>query len=120
MAISADEREFFVALGARIAALRRDSHITQVQLAETLGIAQSTINAYELGQRRVPVSALQLLAKTLRVDLETLMGQDQTRTRKRGPSPKLAQHMERICQLPKPKQKFVMDMLDTVLAQANR
>ena len=120
MAISADEREFFVALGARIAALRRDSHITQVQLAETLGIAQSTINAYELGQRRVPVSALPLLAKTLGVDLETLMGQDQARTRKRGPSPKLAQHMERIRQLPKPKQKFVMDMLDTVLAQANR
>ena len=48
------------------------------------------------------------------------MTQDQSRTRKRGSSPKLAQHMERICGLLKPKQKFVMDMPDTVLAQANR
>ena len=48
------------------------------------------------------------------------MTQDQSRTRKRSSSPKLALHMERIRRLPKPKQKFVMDMPDTVLAQANR
>jgi hypothetical protein len=33
-----------------------------VQLAETLGILQQTMNAYEMGHRRVPVSALTLLA----------------------------------------------------------
>lgn len=53
MAISQDERVFFVALGSRIAQYRKDSHITQVQLAETLGVSQPTMNAYELGQRRV-------------------------------------------------------------------
>ena len=56
MAISSDERAFFVALGARIATLRKNSHITQVQMAQAMGVAQSTVNAYELGQRRVPVS----------------------------------------------------------------
>ena len=120
MTISSDERAFFVALGARIATLRKNSHITQVQLAQAMGVAQSTVNAYELGQRRVPVSALPLLARTLGVDLETLMGQDEAKAGKRGPAPKLAQHMERISQLPKPKQRFVMEMLDTVLAQAGR
>ena len=58
VAISQDEREFFIALGARIAGLRKGSQITQVQLAQTLGISQSTVNAYELGHRRVPVSTL--------------------------------------------------------------
>lgn len=120
MAISSDERAFFVALGARIATLRKNSHITQVQLAKAIGVAQSTVNAYELGQRRVPVSALPILARTLGVDLETLMGQDEAKAGKRGPAPKLAQHMERISQLPKPKQRFVMEMLDTVLARAGR
>ena len=47
MAISQDEREFFVALGIRIAKLRKESNLTQVQLAGTLGISQPTMNAYE-------------------------------------------------------------------------
>ena len=66
MAITQDERAFFIAMGGRIAALHKVNQLTQVQLAETLGVAQSTLNAYELGQRRVPVSALPILARTRR------------------------------------------------------
>jgi transcriptional regulator with XRE-family HTH domain len=120
VAISQDEREFFVALGARIALLRKDSHITQVQLAETLGISQSTVNAYELGHRRVPVSALPLLARTLGVSVETLIGETPSATRKRGPAPKLQQHLERISALPKPRQRAVMDVIEAMLAQPSR
>jgi len=120
MAISQDERAFFVALGSRIAQQRRDSHITQVQLAETLGVSQPTVNAYELGQRRVPVSALPVLAKALGVSLEALLGESTTAAKKRGPAPKLQQHMERISRLPKPQQRFVMQVLESVLAQQGR
>jgi transcriptional regulator with XRE-family HTH domain len=120
VAITQDEREFFIALGGRIAQLRKDNQLTQVQLAETLGVAQSTLNAYELGQRRVPVSALPVLARTLAVTLETLMGEPATRAQKRGPAPKLAQHMAKISKLPRTQQQFVMRMLDTVLAQQGR
>lgn len=63
MAISQNERGFFVELGSRIALRSKDSHLTQVQLAETLGVSQPTMNAYEPGQRRMPVSALPVLAK---------------------------------------------------------
>ncbi len=118
MAISQDEREFFVALGSRIAQFRKDSHITQVQLAETLGVSQPTMNAYELGQRRVPVSALPVLAKALGVGLEELLGESGTATKKRGPAPKLQQQVERLARLPKAQQRMVMQMLDGVLAQA--
>ncbi len=118
VAISQDEREFFVALGSRIAQLRKDSQITQVQLAQTLGVSQPTINAYELGQRRVPVSALALLARTLGVSLEDLIGEGTKAPSKRGPAPKLAQHMERISALPKAQQKFVMQVIESVLVQA--
>lgn len=34
--------------------------------------------------------------------------------------PTLAQHMEKISRLPKTKQRFVMEMLDTLLAQQGR
>ena len=120
MAISQDEREFFVALGSRIAQRRKDSHLTQVQLAETLGVSQPTMNAYELGQRRVPVSALSVLAKALGVGLDELLGESKTATKKRGPASQLQRSIERISELPKPKQRFVMEMLETVLAQASR
>ena len=120
MAITAVEREFFVSLGSRIALLRKEAHLTQVQLAQTLDVAQPTLNAYELGQRRVPVSALPALAKALGVSLETLMGEADTSARKRGPAPKLQQHIDRINQLPKPQQRFVMQVLESVLAQASR
>jgi transcriptional regulator with XRE-family HTH domain len=121
VAISQDEREFFVALGARIAQLRKDSQITQVQLAQTLGVSQPTVNAYELGQRRVPVSTLPLLALTLGVSLEDLIGQaPSAASRKRGPAPKLLQHVERISALPKQRQRAVMDVIEAMLAQQGR
>lgn len=117
MAISQDERVFFVALGSRIAQYRKDSNLTQVQLAETLGVSQPTMNAYELGQRRAPVSALPVLAKALAVSLEELLGESTAATKKRGPAPKLQQQVERLAQLPKAQQRVVMQMLDGVLAQ---
>ena len=120
VAISRGEREFFQALGARIARLRKDSQITQVQLAEVLGVSQQTVNAYEMGHRRVPVSALPTLAKALGVSLEVLIGEPIASSRKRGPAPKLQQHIERISQLSKAKQRFVMQVLESVLAQASR
>jgi len=120
VAISQDERDFFVVLGARIAQLRKGSQITQVQLAQTLGVSQPTVNAYELGQRRVPVSALPLLARTLGVSVEELIGEPQTAARKRGPAPKLMQHVERISALPKAQQRTVMSVIEAMLAQQGR
>ena len=119
MAISQDEREFFITLGNRIAQRRKESHITQVQLAEALGVSQSTMNAYELGQRRVPVSALPTLAKSLGVGVDDLLGETKTTTRKRGPLPKWQQQIEAIANLPRAQQRFVSQILDTVLAQAS-
>jgi transcriptional regulator with XRE-family HTH domain len=120
VAIPQDEREFFISPGSRIAALLKDAHLTQVQLAQTLGVARSTLNAYALGQRRVPVSALPVLAKALSVSLETLMGESDKTAKKRGPPPRLQQHMDRISQLLKPQQRFVVQVLESVLAQASR
>jgi hypothetical protein len=66
------------------------------------------------------VSALPVLAQTLAVTLEELMGEPAKKNNKRGPAPKLAQHMERISQLPKPQQRFVMQVIESVLAQQGR
>lgn len=68
----------------------------------------------------MPVSALPVLARTLAVTLEELMGEPATKVQKRGSALKLARHKEKISQLPRTQQPFVMRMLDTVLAQQGR
>jgi transcriptional regulator with XRE-family HTH domain len=120
MTTSDEERTFFARLGERVAQLRKARNITQVQLAESLGVSQQTIQAYEVGRRRVPVSTLRMLAKTLGVSLDELMAEGAHAPRKRGPVPQIQQHMERISQLPKPKQRAVMDVIEAMLAQQGR
>jgi len=120
-AVNTKDEEFFKALGGRIALARKEQGLTQTQLAEQLGIAQQTLAHYEVGRLRLPASMLPVLAVALGTSVEELLGQSSPRaTGKRGPASRLAQQVERIGQLPKAKQRFVMEMLDTVLAQASR
>ena len=119
VAISDDDRTFLIELGARITRLRKDQGITQVQLAEQLGVSQQTVTAYESGKRRVPISHLPRLAALLGVSVEGLLGTAKS-PGKRGPVPKLQQQIERITKLPRTKQQFVMQVIDSVLAQAGR
>lgn len=118
MAISSEERDFFIAMGARITLLRKTQGITQAQLAEVLGVSQQTVQAYEVGRRRIQVSALPVVARALSVSLEELLGEGKPAARsKRGPTPKWDQQIEAIAKLPRARQRFVSEMLDTVLAQ---
>ena len=63
---------------------------------------------------------LPTLAQLLGLNVEVLLGQPVKAAAKRGPASRLAQQVERISQLPKTKQRFVIEMLDTVLAQQGR
>ena len=124
--MSPADQPYFKALGQRIARARSAADLTQVQLAEALGISQPQLAFYELGKRRVPVSMLPGLARVLSMPIEALIGDTdgrdpttpvtQRRTR-RGPVSKLEQQLDAIARLPKARQRFVSQMLDTVLAQ---
>jgi transcriptional regulator with XRE-family HTH domain len=119
MAISDDERAFFIALGQRIAIQRKTHDITQVDLAERLGISQQAMNSFEKGRRRVPVSLL-LIAQTLETTLDALVAHDATPAtaapKKRGPQKKIRQQLELIESLPLAKQRAIAQVLDSVLA----
>ena len=117
MAISPDERAFFVELGARIAELRKAQGITQIQMADALGVSQQTINSYEVARRRIPVSALPILAQLFSMSIDELLGKQSQSNSKRGPASKLQRQVEQISQLPRAKQKFVTEMLEAVLQQ---
>ena len=115
------ENAFYRQLGRRIAERRKALGITQVQLAETLGIAQQTMAHYEGGRVRFAAGLLPLLAETLNTSIEALIGETSgPKPGKRGPAPKIQRQLERVSALPKPDQRAVMRVLDSMLAHAGR
>ena len=112
-----EEITFFKDLGSRIATLRKESGLTQTQLGEMIGVSQQQVVSFEKGRRKVPVSALPKLSAALGVSIEDLIDVN-AKPGKRGPTPKIQRQLEQLQQLPRSKQRFVTEMLDTVLQQA--
>ncbi len=115
--MTSDEKNFFQQLGKRMATLRRSRGMTQVQLAEMLGCSQQRVVSLEKGRRRVPVTDLPTLSKALGISIAELIGVE-TRQAKRGPTSKLQHQLEQLAKLPRSQQKFVSQMIETVLQQA--
>jgi len=113
-----ENRAFFKKFGKRLASLRKDAGLTQVQLAEVLGYSQTQVASFETGRRRIPVSALPVLTRTFGISFEELFGV-QGKPRRRGPTSKLERQLERLSKLPRSKQKVVSEMLDGILQQAS-
>ncbi|MEC9341639.1 MAG: helix-turn-helix transcriptional regulator [Pseudomonadota bacterium] len=111
-----DDKIFFKKLGKRVAQLRKEASITQTQLAESLGISQQLIAAYESGARKIPASMLPILAKLFAVSLEELVGMEKLPA-KRGPASILQRQIEQIGMMPRTKQKFITEMLDALIKQ---
>jgi transcriptional regulator with XRE-family HTH domain len=113
-----NERAFYVQLGERIAATRKAQGITQVQLAELLGVAQQTMAHYEGGTVRIPVETLAQLAQHLNTSVEALIGTSTTKARsKRGPASILQRQIEQIGLMPRTKQRFITEMLEALIKQ---
>ena len=64
----------------RLKDLRKAKGISQVTLAERLGLSKSTIGAYETGDITPSLDALNLIADYFNVDMDYLLGkEDQSR-----------------------------------------
>ncbi|MBB3256109.1 transcriptional regulator with XRE-family HTH domain [Paraburkholderia bannensis] len=112
------DEEFFIELGKRIAGARRACGMTQQDLADMLGIAQQTLAHYEVGRSRIPASLLPALTERLLISFEELLCRPAARSAgKASPLSRLQRQLNAIEQLPRTKQHFVSEMLDTILAQ---
>jgi len=79
---------------------------SQRHLGELVSVRQQTVANYETARLRVAASLLPKLAHIFGVSADDLLS-----------VPKLVQHMERISQLSKQKQRFVIQVLESALAQ---
>ena len=111
-----DEEAFFKELGRRIAGLRKDAGLTQVKLAEILGISQQHMAAFEAGRRKVSSSDIPLLAQLFGISTDMLLGV-KDKSAKPGPTPKIKRQLDQVALMPKSKQKFISEMLEALIAQ---
>ena len=65
-------------IGQRIKALRNHWGLSQIELAERIGISFQQIQKYEKGSTRISVMRLQQLSEALHVDIYDLIGEVKT------------------------------------------
>jgi transcriptional regulator with XRE-family HTH domain len=104
--------------GAKLARLRELKGLTQVQLAERLGVSQSLIAYYERRATNPSLSFIEKAASVLGVGAVALVGDESTAPPKKRPGPvsQLDERFEKVRHLPKAKQALVVRMIDAVLA----
>lgn len=78
MAPKANESDIYT-IGKRIESARRDRGLTQVQLAEAIGLpgGQPVISMWETGARFIGLENLSLLADALEVSTDWLIGREE-------------------------------------------
>ncbi len=113
-----NETKFFQLFGKRMAELRKARGLTQAELGELIGVNQTAIGSYEIARRRIPLSQVAPLSDALGVSVAELVDFRPSSNGKPGPTPKLQRQIDQVGKLPRGKQKFVSDMLETVLKTA--
>ncbi len=69
-----------VDFGERLRQLRKERNLTQRQLADLIGVKNSVISFYEVGERTPSLEAVVKLASVLHVSADTLLGIEKSET----------------------------------------
>jgi len=114
-----DEIELGNALfGARLAKLRKEAGVTQVELAKKLGLTQSIVSRFEKGQRRMYDDMIAATAKILGVTPNDILGVGPCKPIKpeeASLSRKMAKRLKIIESMPRRTQETVLDILDLAI-----
>ena len=105
-------------LGRRLVELRTKAGLSQIQLAQEVGLPQRTIANYETIANYIPSSVLPSLAEALGVSIEEIIGLPAPKGSKRGPKSRLEKQFEELQRLPKSEQELATQVLSRLLAGA--
>ena len=101
--------EEFYAIGKKVKAARKSLGLTQKELAEKTGYTESGISRVEKGEIDLPVSKIKVLANTLRVPVDYLIG-DYLFQKEQDPA-------ELIKSLPKDQREMILKLIDQQIAK---
>lgn len=108
-----DERE--ETIGQRLARLRRERGLTQVDLAPRLGVAQPVVSDYERGELRLHGELIIRLSDILGVSSEEVLGLKKTPSNGTLRSRRLLRRLQQIDRLPRRDQQPLLRTIDRFL-----
>jgi transcriptional regulator with XRE-family HTH domain len=106
--------------GAQLSALRKARGFTQPQLAKMLDISVDMLTYYERRAKNPTAEFVAKVAKALNISADELLGHSVKNGRKSGPPSLIEQRLQAIRQLPRERQKLLLQVLDTFLRDANQ
>jgi transcriptional regulator with XRE-family HTH domain len=98
-------------IGAKIACLRRERGISQVQLAEKTGLTSRMISFYERETDGIPPMRLEKIAQVLGTSIDELLN-GEAKTINLEVNRAFLKRLELAKTLPEQKQKILSDMID--------
>jgi len=101
--------------GQRLAAFRKARGLSQFQLAKLLGKSREMIDYYERRAKNPSADIILKVAEALEVSVNELLGAECKPTHKPGPPSLLEARLEEVRKLPRQRQKFVLDFINTIL-----
>src|SRR5215813_9874329 len=105
-------------IGQRLARLRRERGLTQVMLADQVGIIHALISDYERDKLRLNPDMSVKLAQAFGVSTDQLRGLQPTKENGRQPPRKVLRRLEQIENLPRRDQDALLRTIDAFLAKS--
>jgi transcriptional regulator with XRE-family HTH domain len=112
------EGETLEALGHRLAQLRKDRGLTQVELAARLGLTQSFVSQCERGELRLHGELIVELAKLFDVSADEILGLKAPKRSGSARNRRLLRRIQQIDALPKRDQQALLRTIDAFLAKS--
>ena len=109
------EKQTDIALGKRLARLRKERGYTQIELAEKTGIIQPVLSDYERGMLRPHPDTLIRLATALQVSADELLGLKPPAKNGTPLNRRFLRRLQAVDKLPKRDQEALLRTIDAFL-----
>jgi transcriptional regulator with XRE-family HTH domain len=106
------------AIGDRLAQLRKERGITQVEIAELVGVSQPVYSGYERGELRLHGELLVRLAHILRVSADEILGLAAEEPRRAPRDRRLLRRLRDLERLSKRDRDALLRTVDAFLSKA--
>jgi len=105
-------------IGERVARLRKERGITQVEMADLLGLSQPVVSDYERGALRLHGELIAKFAKILRVSADEILGIDKAASARGPRDSAIARRLRDIDKLSKRDRDALARTIDAFLGRA--
>ncbi|VDA99010.1 hypothetical protein S1OALGB6SA_72 [Olavius algarvensis spirochete endosymbiont] len=105
-------------LGFRIAKIRKNRGLTQLELANKIGIRRGLISDYETGRLKLSGELIAHCAMALNVTTDELLGLNSSKFHSRDFSLKFSRRIKQIESLPEFEQKHILKTIDSLVKAA--